>query len=131
MIELSCVALFNFLFFNRQIKNNSSLTALWAVSGKSLPRRDLGRLGFMNLEILTPEKKLYSGEVYGVQMPGITGSFEVLEKHAPLVSALKPGRLKILKDKQNHLAYFDIQGGFVEVLNNKVTVLVEGAVAVE
>jgi len=80
----------------------------------------------MNLEILTPEKKLYSGEVYGVQMPGISGSFEVLEKHAPLVSALKP-----LKDKQNHLAYFDIQGGFVEVLNNKVTVLVEGAVAVE
>ena len=85
----------------------------------------------MNLEILTPEKKLYSGEVYGVQMPGITGSFEVLEKHAPLISALKPGRLKILKDKQNHLANFDIQAGFVEVLNNKVTVLVEGAVAVE
>jgi F-type H+-transporting ATPase subunit epsilon len=87
--------------------------------------------GFMNLEILTPEKKLYSGEVYGVQMPGISGSFEVLERHAPLVSALKPGRLKILKDKQNHFANFDIQGGFVEVLNNKVTVLVEGAVAVE
>jgi len=44
---------------------------------------------------------------------------------------LKPGRLKILKDKQNHLANFDIQAGFVEVFNNKVTVLVEGAVAVE
>lgn len=85
----------------------------------------------MNLEILTPEKKLYSGDVYGVQMPGISGSFEVLEKHAPLVSALKPGRLKVLKDKQNHLVNFDIQGGFVEVLNNKVTVLVEGAKAVE
>ncbi|HLF47127.1 MAG TPA: ATP synthase F1 subunit epsilon [Chitinophagaceae bacterium] len=91
----------------------------------------------MNLEILTPEKKIYSGEVYGVQMPGISGSFEVLEKHAPLVSALKAGRLKVLKDKsaisgaQNHLAYFDIQGGFVEVLNNKITVLVEGANPVE
>lgn len=81
----------------------------------------------MNLEILTPEKKLYSGEVYGVQMPGISGSFEVLEKHAPLVSALKVGRVKVLKDKQNHVANFDIQGGFVEVLNNRVTVLVEGA----
>ena len=81
----------------------------------------------MNLEILTPEKKLFSGEVYGVQMPGITGSFEVLEKHAPLVSALKPGRVKVLKDKQNHTASYEIQGGFVEVLNNKVTVLVEGA----
>ena len=84
----------------------------------------------MNLEILTPEKKLYSGEVYGVQMPGISGSFEVLEKHAPLVSALKAGRVKVLKDKQNHLVNFDIQGGFVEVLNNKVTVLVEDSVLV-
>jgi F-type H+-transporting ATPase subunit epsilon len=85
----------------------------------------------MNLEILTPEKKIYSGEVYGVQMPGISGSFEVLDKHAPLVSALKAGRLKILKDKQNHITNFDIQGGFVEVLNNKVTVLAEGAKAVD
>lgn len=64
-------------------------------------------------------------------MPGISGSFEVLDRHAPLVSALKPGRLKVLKDKQNSLVNFDIQGGFVEVLNNKVTVLVEGAVSVE
>src|SRR6266496_4342826 len=97
----------------------------------------------MNLEILTPEKKIFSGEVYGVQMPGISGSFEVLEKHAPLVSALKPGRLKIIKDKsagsggpagfreQNHLVYFEIQGGFVEVVGNKITVLVEEAVHVE
>jgi F-type H+-transporting ATPase subunit epsilon len=81
----------------------------------------------MNLEILTPEKKLFSGEVYGVQLPGITGLFEVLDKHAPLVSALKSGRVKVLKDKSNHLAFYDIQSGFVEVLGNKTTVLVEGA----
>lgn len=85
----------------------------------------------MTLEILTPEKKLFSGEVYGVQMPGISGSFEVLDKHAPLVSALKAGRVKVLRDKNNHTANYDIQGGFVEVLNNKVTVLVEGASVVE
>lgn len=85
----------------------------------------------MNLEILTPEKKIFSGDVYGVQLPGITGSFEVLDKHAPLVSALKNGRLKILKDKNNHLAYFDIQSGFVEVINNNVSVLVEGATEIE
>jgi len=85
----------------------------------------------MNLEILTPEKKLFSGEVYGVQMPGVSGSFEVLEKHAPLVSALKAGRIKVLKDKQNHFSFYEIQGGFVEVLANKVTVLVEGATSVE
>jgi F-type H+-transporting ATPase subunit epsilon len=60
-------------------------------------------------------------------MPGISGSFEVLDKHAPLVSALKAGRVKVLRDKQNHTTSYDIQGGFVEVLNNKVTVLVEGA----
>lgn len=85
----------------------------------------------MLLEILTPEKKFYSGEVYGVQMPGISGSFEVLEKHAPLVSALKAGKVKVLKDKQNHVSFFDITGGFVEVLDNKVTILAEGAVAVD
>lgn len=85
---------------------------------------------FMNLEILTPERKLYSGDVYGVQLPGVTGLFEVLDKHAPIVSALKAGRLKILKDK-NHHSFFDIQSGFVEVINNKATVLVEGAVPIE
>jgi F-type H+-transporting ATPase subunit epsilon len=85
----------------------------------------------MTLEILTPEKKLFSGEVYGVQMPGISGSFEVLDRHAPLVSALKAGRVKVLRDKQQHATYYEITSGFVEVLNNKVTVLVEGATSVE
>lgn len=80
----------------------------------------------MTLEILTPEKKLFSGEVYGVQLPGITGSFEVLDKHAPMVSALKMGKLKVLTDKTNTTSY-NIQSGFVEVLNNKTIVLVEGA----
>jgi F-type H+-transporting ATPase subunit epsilon len=80
----------------------------------------------MTLEILTPERKIFSGDVYGVQLPGISGLFEVLDKHAPLVSALKAGKLKILKDKSNTSSY-NIQGGFVEVLNNKTTVLVEGA----
>jgi F-type H+-transporting ATPase subunit epsilon len=80
----------------------------------------------MTLEILTPEKKIFSGDVYGVQLPGITGLFEILDKHAPLVSALKNGKLKILTDKTNTVTY-SIQSGFAEVLNNKTTVLVEGA----
>lgn len=80
----------------------------------------------MTLEILTPEKKIFSGDVYGVQLPGITGLFEVLDKHAPLVSALKAGKLKILMDKTSTASY-TIQSGFAEVLNNKTTVLVEGA----
>lgn len=80
----------------------------------------------MKLEILTPEKQVFSGDVYGVQLPGISGLFEVLDKHAPMVSALKSGSLKILNDK-NNATFFTIQSGFVEVLNNKATVLVEGA----
>lgn len=80
----------------------------------------------MTLEILTPERKIFSGEVYGVQLPGIDGLFEVLDKHAPIVSALKAGKLKILKDKNSSITY-SIQSGFAEVLNNKATVLVEGA----
>lgn len=80
----------------------------------------------MTLEILTPEHKLFSDSVYGVQLPGAAGSFEVLDKHASLVCALKSGRIKVLTDR-NHSTQFDIQSGFVEVLNNQVTVLVEGA----
>ena len=83
----------------------------------------------MQLEILTPEKKLYSGEVYGVQLPGVSGLFEILDKHAPLVSALGTGNVKVLKDKTAQENY-SIKSGFVEVANNKVTVLVEGAAAV-
>ena len=82
---------------------------------------------YMTLEILTPEKKIYSGTVYGVILPGIAGLFEILDKHAPLVSALGKGNLKILKEK-NSSQNFTIQSGFVEVLNNKATVLIEGAV---
>lgn len=84
----------------------------------------------MTLEILTPEKKIYSGEVLGIQLPGIEGLFEVFDKHAPLVSALSKGKMKIIVDK-NTSEHFSIQSGFVEVLNNKTTVLVEGATIVD
>ncbi|MFN6374530.1 MAG: ATP synthase F1 subunit epsilon [Chitinophagia bacterium] len=82
----------------------------------------------MQIEILTPERKLFSGDAYGVQLPGVSGSFEVLEKHAPLVSALGNGVVKILLDKsgKNNNAY-SIKSGFIEVIDNKVTVLLEGA----
>lgn len=83
----------------------------------------------MTLEILTPEKRLYSGDVYGVQLPGTDGLFEVLDKHAPLVSALGKGNIKVLETKTQS-ERFSIEGGFVEVLDNKATVLVEGAAPV-
>jgi F-type H+-transporting ATPase subunit epsilon len=79
----------------------------------------------MLLEILTPEKKLFSGNVQGVQLPGVDGLFEILDKHAPLVSALGIGNIKILK-KGAAAETYAIHGGFVEVIDNKATVLVEG-----
>ena len=94
----------------------------------------------MTLEILTPEKKIFSGEVYGVQLPGIDGSFEVLDRHAPLVSALQLSaatfivtgsplslRPSLLAKASATVSFFNIQSGFVEVINNTTTVLVEGA----
>lgn len=80
----------------------------------------------MTLEILTPETKLYSGDVYGIRLPGIAGSFEVLDRHAPLVAALKKGSIKVLKTKTDFTSY-TIESGFVEVLDNRTTVLAEGA----
>ncbi len=78
----------------------------------------------MLLEIITPEQTLFLGEVNLVQMPGIDGSFEVLNNHAPLISALAAGKIKI-QDAAKQLQYFDIKGGVVEVLHNKVLVLAE------
>ena len=50
----------------------------------------------MQLDILTPESKIYSGNVLGIQMPGTDGSFEVFDKHASLIASLGKGKLKIL-----------------------------------
>lgn len=80
----------------------------------------------MQLNILTPEQSIYSGNVYGVQLPGDNGSFEILENHAPIIASLGKGKMKILKDK-NTTELYEISGGFVEVLNNKASVLIEGA----
>ncbi|MBQ1781143.1 MAG: ATP synthase F1 subunit epsilon [Bacteroidales bacterium] len=78
----------------------------------------------MKLEIITPASTLFTGEVSLVQLPGIDGLFEILKSHAPLVSALKEGRVKVMDD-QNQEQYFDIRGGVVEVSNDKVLVLAE------
>lgn len=78
----------------------------------------------MNLEIVTPDKELYSGEASLVQLPGIDGLFEILNSHAPLISALKKGKVKVV-DAKNETQIFEVRGGVVEVLNNKVLVLAE------
>jgi len=78
----------------------------------------------MKLEIITPEQTLFEGDVSLVQLPGIDGSFEILNNHAPLVSVLKEGKIKILDD-QKKTEFFDIKGGVIEVLKNKVLILAE------
>ncbi len=83
----------------------------------------------MNLEILTPDQKLFSGEVDSVQLPGSKGSFEILKNHAPLISSLEKGKIRVKQNAQE--LFFPIKNGFVEVLNNKVIVLVEGVIEPE
>ena len=78
----------------------------------------------MFLEIITPDKKLYSGEISLVQLPGIDGSFEILNNHAPLISVLDKGKVKII-DNQETKQFFDINGGVIEVLKNKLIILAE------
>jgi F-type H+-transporting ATPase subunit epsilon len=78
----------------------------------------------MKLEIITPASTLFTGEVSLVQLPGIDGLFEILKSHAPLVSALKEGRVKVV-DSQNQEQFFDIRGGVVEVSNDKILLLAE------
>jgi ATP synthase, F1 epsilon subunit (delta in mitochondria) len=84
----------------------------------------------MQLDILTPEHKVFSGKVYGVQLPGIEGYFEILENHAPIIATLGKGKMKIIKDKNSkETETYEITGGFVEVVNNAASVLIEGATA--
>ena len=76
----------------------------------------------MNLQIITPEKKLFEGEIKLVQVPGSSGSFEVLENHAPIVSTLTNGTIKIITDKDKKETV-QINSGIIEVKTNNITIL--------
>ncbi len=78
----------------------------------------------MKLEIITPDKKLYSGNVKSATFPGSEGSFGVLNNHAPMISTLIAGTIE-LTDDSNTKHNFEIKGGVVEVLKNNVIVLSE------
>ncbi|HSV77469.1 MAG TPA: ATP synthase F1 subunit epsilon [Bacteroidales bacterium] len=77
----------------------------------------------LTLEILSPEKRLYKGNVVLVQLPGTLGSFEILFNHAPLISTIEKGTIKFIDTERNKLN-FDVQGGVVEVKKNKIVILV-------
>lgn len=78
----------------------------------------------MVLEIITPNKKVYSGQVTLVQLPGSKGSFEILNHHAPIISTLEKGRIKVIEESGKVL-YFEVEGGIVENKDNKIIVLAE------
>ncbi len=77
----------------------------------------------MNLTIITPDKQIFDGEADLVQLPGSDGSFEILNNHAPMIASLQKGKIKV--GNNSDLQYFEINGGVVEVLNNKILVLAE------
>jgi len=76
----------------------------------------------VKLEIITPEKRLFDGKVKLVQLPGEKGSFEILRNHAPLISTLNQGKIKVISENDK-TEYFDIISGIVEVKSNIITIL--------
>ncbi|MFQ3580026.1 MAG: ATP synthase F1 subunit epsilon [Bacteroidales bacterium] len=78
----------------------------------------------MFVEVITPEKKLFSGESTYINLPGTKGSFGMLNNHAPIVSTLQKGKLKIV-EKGGKEVLFDINGGVIESSKNKVIILAE------
>lgn len=78
----------------------------------------------MKLEIITPDKKLFEGNVKSLVVPGSEGQLGILNNHAPMIASLKKGTVKVT-DEQAHVQKFEIKGGVVEVLKNNVIVLAE------
>lgn len=78
----------------------------------------------MELIALTPEKELFKGTINSVKVPGMNGQFEILNGHAPIVASLAKGEVRIL-DSNNERTTFNIQSGFIEVINNEVSLLIQ------
>lgn len=79
----------------------------------------------MKLEILTPDKIVYEGDVISVTVPGTMGAFQILSDHAPIISALEQGSITV-RSAQKGTETFSVKSGVIEVLDNRIMVLVEG-----
>ncbi|MEO0338271.1 MAG: F0F1 ATP synthase subunit epsilon [Bacteroidota bacterium] len=101
----------------------------------------------MNITVLTPDREIFQGSIESVKVPGVTGEFQVLNNHAPIVSALTTGKVT-LETAEGGYNFFDVtsggleegtgagnkldyyvEGGFIEILNNEVTLLISNLVA--
>jgi len=76
----------------------------------------------VKLEIITPEKKLFEGNVKLVQVPGTNGSFEILKNHAPIISTLSGGTIKVITESDQK-QLIDIVSGIIEVKANNISIL--------
>ncbi len=77
----------------------------------------------MTVEVISPQKTIYTAsDIHLLQLPGIDGSFEILQRHAPMVALLKEGRIRIVKDN-NAEESIEINGGIAEVRENKIVIL--------
>ena len=100
----------------------------------------------MNISVLTPEREIFRGAIESVKVPGVSGSFQILNNHAPIVSALEEGVVTIVTAAGSYFFYdetskkleeasgagqkleYKVDGGFIEVLNNEVSLLISGLV---
>jgi F-type H+-transporting ATPase subunit epsilon len=80
----------------------------------------------MKIEIITPDRKVYEGEVSSIRVPGQKGSFQVLNDHAPIISTLDNGQV-ILIDMDGNQKQYEINGGVIEVKHNRIILLAESA----
>jgi F-type H+-transporting ATPase subunit epsilon len=87
-------------------------------------------MAVLNLEIITPSKTVFSGEVNSITVPGTNGSFQVLKNHAPLISTFEIGSIK-LEDTQGKFLLFATGGGTIEVNDNKILVLADSIELIE
>jgi F-type H+-transporting ATPase subunit epsilon len=78
----------------------------------------------MKIEIITPDTKVYEGDVKSVRVPGKKGSFQVLKDHAPIVSTLENGPV-IMVDQEGKEIRYQINGGVIEVRANRIILLAE------
>lgn len=78
----------------------------------------------LNLEIITPSKFAFKGEVVSVTIPGTLGSFQILYNHAPIISSFEIGVIKLVK-VDHSVSYCATSGGTVEVVNNKIEILAD------
>ena len=79
----------------------------------------------MNISILTPDREIFQGTVTSVKVPGTLGSFQVLKNHAPIVSSLSEGEVSVVREGGERMS-FGIKCGFIEVLNNNISLLLTG-----